>query len=81
MPVRRQLLLNTRRANQDLKYLETILKSFGIIQPPLRITYRRNKQIIFIKSSANDLIDSITNVIGKDLVSNLEWIEENCLEV
>ena len=81
MPVRRQVILNLRRANQDLKYLEALLKSFGIIQPPLRITYRRNKQIIFIKSSANSLTESITNVLGKEMISNLEWIEENCPEV
>ncbi|XP_033207867.1 mismatch repair endonuclease PMS2-like isoform X2 [Belonocnema kinseyi] len=80
MPVRRQGLLNSRRAKQDLKYLESLLKSFGIIQPPLRITYRRNNQMVFIKPSANSLMESVTNVLGKELASILEMIEETCPE-
>ncbi|XP_051169527.1 PMS1 protein homolog 1-like [Leptopilina boulardi] len=80
LPVRRQNLLNSRRANQDLKYLEVLLKSFGIIHPDLRITYRLNKQIVFIKPIANNLIESITNVLGKDVSSNLEFIEKTFSE-
>ncbi|XP_043470340.1 PMS1 protein homolog 1-like [Leptopilina heterotoma] len=74
-PVRRQTLLNSRRANQDLKYLEDLLKSFAIIHPNLRITYRLNKQIVFMKPSASNLTESIRNVLGKDVTSNLEFIE------
>lgn len=74
-PVRRQTLLNSRRANQDLKYLEDLLKSFAIIHSNLRITYRLNKRIVFIKPSANNLSESIRNVLGKDVTSNFEFIE------
>ncbi|XP_020283856.1 PMS1 protein homolog 1-like isoform X2 [Pseudomyrmex gracilis] len=75
VPVRRQMITNTRKANQVVKSLETLMQCFGICKPNVRIQYRVNSNLVFTKPSLNNIKESVTYVLGRKITSNMEWIE------
>lgn len=81
VPVRRQMITDTRKANQVVKSLETLMQCFGICKPNVRIQYRVNNNLVFIKPSLNNIKESVTYVLGRKITSNMEWIEPEDADV
>ncbi|EFN86167.1 PMS1 protein-like protein 1 [Harpegnathos saltator] len=75
LPVRRQMIINTRRANQNIKLLETLIQSFSICKPNIRIQFRIDNNVIFAKPSLNNIKEAACHVLGRKITSNMEWIE------
>ncbi|KAK2580539.1 hypothetical protein KPH14_007673 [Odynerus spinipes] len=73
-PVRRKIITNTKKANQDIKLIETLLKSFGICNPTVRIHYRVNNNIIFMKPNLGSIKEAAEYVLGKKVISNMKWL-------
>lgn len=81
IPVRRQLITNTRRANQAVKLLETLVQAFGICKPNLRIQLRVNNNVIFTKPSLNNIKEAASHIFGRKIMCHMEWVEPNNTEV
>ncbi|XP_072744873.1 PMS1 protein homolog 1 isoform X2 [Anoplolepis gracilipes] len=75
MPVRRQIITNTRKANQIIKLLETLIHCFGICKPNVRIQFRINNNLVFTKPSLNNIKEAVNHILGRKIMSNMEWIE------
>lgn len=73
MPVRRQII--TKKANQDIKNLEFLLKCYGICKFFVRISYKIDNKIIFIKPSTNSFEESIGYILGRKITCNMDWID------
>ena len=63
LPVRRNYILKGNRKNDDLKKIEHLVRSFGIVVSDLRISLYHNNKIIFIKPAAQTMIDSIRKTV------------------
>ncbi|XP_011867029.1 PREDICTED: PMS1 protein homolog 1-like isoform X2 [Vollenhovia emeryi] len=75
VPVRRQIITNTRKANQTVKLLEILMQCFGICKPNVRIQFRVNNNVMFTKPSLNNIKEAVNHVLGRKIMSNMEWIE------
>lgn len=81
IPVKRQMIINTRKVNQTIKLLEILIQSFSICKPNVRIQFRVNNNIIFTKPSLNNIRDAVTHVLSRKTTSKMEWIEPKDIEV
>ncbi|XP_011630022.1 PMS1 protein homolog 1-like isoform X1 [Pogonomyrmex barbatus] len=79
--VRRQIITNTRKANQTIKLLEALLQCFGICKPNIRIQFRVNNNVLFTKPSLNNIKEAVNHILGRKLMSNMEWIESKNAEL
>ncbi|XP_050465419.1 PMS1 protein homolog 1-like [Cataglyphis hispanica] len=75
MPVRRQIITNTKKANQVIKLLETLIHCFGICKPNIRIQFRVNNNLVFTKPSLNNIKEAANLILGRKIMSNMEWVE------
>ncbi|XP_014601748.1 PREDICTED: PMS1 protein homolog 1 isoform X1 [Polistes canadensis] len=74
LPVRRKLITDKRKANQNIKLIETMLKSFGICNFTVRISYRVNNNIIFMKPNLDNIKEAAQYVLGRRIMSKMKWI-------
>lgn len=81
MPVRRQIITNTRKANQVIKLLETLIHCFGICKPNVRIQFRVNNNLVYTKPSLNNIKEAANHTLGRKIMSNMEWVEPKDTEV
>jgi len=81
VPVRRQIITNTKKTNQTIKLLETLVQCFGICKPNVRIQFRANNNIMLTKPSLNNIKEAVNHVLGRKIMSNMEWIESKDAEV
>ncbi|XP_043593823.1 PMS1 protein homolog 1-like isoform X1 [Bombus pyrosoma] len=75
MPVRRQIITNLKKANQDIRTLESLIKSYGICKFNARINYKVNNNIIFAKPSISNLEEAVTYTLGKKITCCMNWID------
>ncbi|XP_070167283.1 PMS1 protein homolog 1 isoform X2 [Polyergus mexicanus] len=75
MPVRRQIITNTKKANQVIKLLETLIHCFGICKSHVRIQFRVNNNLVFTKPSLNNIKEAANLILGRKIMSNMEWVE------
>ncbi|XP_069111348.1 PMS1 protein homolog 1-like [Argopecten irradians] len=73
LPVRRQFYNNVKKKKEELKKVETLVMSFGLIFPKLRITLRHNKDIVWQKNPVQDLRSSVTGTLGKNVFNQMEY--------
>lgn len=81
IPVRRQIITTPKKANQDIKLLESLIKSYGICKFMVRLSYKVNSTIIFMKPSIATLEEAVTYVVGRKITSNMTWINVENTEV
>ncbi|XP_011167372.2 PMS1 protein homolog 1 [Solenopsis invicta] len=81
VPVRRQIITNTKKTNQTIKLLETLIQCFGICKPNIRIQFRVNNNVIFTKPSLNNIREAVNHVLGRKIMSNMEWVESKNAEL
>ncbi|XP_012241269.1 PMS1 protein homolog 1 isoform X1 [Bombus impatiens] len=75
MPVRRQIITNLKKATQDIRTLESLIKSYGICKFNVRINYKVNNNIIFAKPSISNLEEAVTYTLGKKITCCMNWID------
>lgn len=81
IPVRRQIITNPKTASQDVKALESLIKSYGICKYFIQISYKVDNNIIFAKPSTATLEEAVTHVLGIRLTSNMNWLDITDAEV
>ncbi|XP_065054016.1 PMS1 protein homolog 1-like [Rhopilema esculentum] len=64
LPVRRQFYSCVRKNKEELKKIEHLLISYGLIRPELRVVLKHNKSIIWQKSKHQTTKDSFISVFG-----------------
>ncbi|CAL7941657.1 unnamed protein product [Xylocopa violacea] len=74
MPVRRQIITNSKKVNQDIKILESLVKSYGMCKYSVRISYEVDKTIRFAKPGLVTFEEAVTYTIGKKITCNMSWI-------
>ncbi|XP_076647864.1 uncharacterized protein LOC143356236 [Halictus rubicundus] len=74
MPVRRQIITNPKKANQDLKILESFIKSFAMCKFLVRMSYKVNSNVVFTKPSTSTLEEAVSCVLGKKVTSRMAWV-------
>lgn len=72
LPVRRQFLTSGRRKSEEIKKVESIVKSLAIIHPRLRLTFAHNKFLIWQKNSVSNLKQSLAQAIPPTIISQLD---------
>lgn len=72
LPVRRQFYNTNKKKKDELKRIEDLLLSFGIVSPTVRISLRHNKDIIWQKNQVPDVKTAILETLGKDVSSSLQ---------
>jgi len=70
-----------RKVNQTIKLLDTLMQCFGICKPSLRIQFRVNNNVTFTKPSLNNIKEAVNHILGRRIMSNMEWIESKNTEV
>ncbi|XP_076757962.1 uncharacterized protein LOC143427592 [Xylocopa sonorina] len=74
MPVRRQIITNSRKASQDIKVLESLVKSYGMCKHSVRISYEVDRTIRFAKPASVTFEEAVTYTIGKKITCDMSWI-------
>lgn len=77
MPVRRNILNNKKRINQEIKALELLLKTYAICHPTIRFKFTVNSNIIFAKSTCKHISEALRSVLGMQLFSKLTYIKKS----
>jgi DNA mismatch repair ATPase MutL len=72
LPVRKNYLNSGRRAAEELKRADNIAKSLAVIHPGLRVTFCHNKCLLWQKAACTSLHQSLMQVLGYLISSNLE---------
>lgn len=80
IPVRRQIMNNSKRANQDVKSLETLLRSYAICHPRVRINYRVNGANIMTKPSTETMKECLAYLYGKKFISQVDFVDKSTTE-
>ncbi|XP_078046048.1 uncharacterized protein LOC144474732 isoform X2 [Augochlora pura] len=74
LPVRRQIITNPKKGNQDLKTLESFIKSYAMCKFLVRMSYKVDKNVVFTKPSTSTLEEAVSCVLGKKVTSKMAWI-------
>lgn len=81
VPVRKQIFNDSKKITQDIKQVEKIIKSFGIGQSAVRFSLKVNNKLVFVKPATKSIKDSLCQVLGAQIASNLEVLEDGTSEV
>ncbi|XP_076671310.1 uncharacterized protein LOC143370274 [Andrena cerasifolii] len=81
VPVQRQLITNQKKGHQDIKILESLIKSYGICKFSVRISYKVDSNMIFAKPGTSTVEEAVTYILGKKVRSNMTWIAVEDAEV
>ncbi|XP_046753408.1 PMS1 protein homolog 1-like isoform X2 [Diprion similis] len=81
IPVRRQIISNVKKSKQDVKLVENILKGLSMAKPIVRMTYRVNNHLVFLKPSCDNIKEALGHFLGGKVVANLEWITHEDSEI
>ncbi|XP_033342436.2 uncharacterized protein LOC117229764 [Megalopta genalis] len=74
LPVRRQIITNPRKGNQDLKILESFIKSYAMCKFMVRMSYKVDNNVVFTKPGTSSLEEAVSCVLGKKVTSKMTWI-------
>ncbi|XP_065666828.1 PMS1 protein homolog 1 isoform X3 [Hydra vulgaris] len=75
LPVRRKLYEKNRKVREEVKCIEELLISYGIVMPKLRITLKYDKNIIWRKDRAANCSLVLSALFGSNVLNNLKEIE------
>ena len=76
VPVRKQFYSNKKKSRDELKKIEDLLISYGLILPKLRLVLKHNKSVIWQKSRAVNLKESFLAVFGTHIFNQMKVIED-----
>ena len=73
LPVRKQYHSMVKKKKEDLKNVENLLVSYGVILPKVRFSLRHNKEMIWQKVAMENTAAVLQSILGKGVVSQMEW--------
>lgn len=72
LPVRKQFYSTAKKCKDELKKVQDLLMSYGILKPDLRIVFVHNKAVIWQKTRVSDHKTALMSVLGNAVMGNLE---------
>ncbi|XP_029334944.1 PMS1 protein homolog 1 isoform X3 [Mus caroli] len=80
LPVRKQFYSTAKKCKDELKNVQDLLISYGVLKPDVRITFVHNKAVIWQKSRVPDHRMALMSVLGTAVMGNMESVEQHCEE-
>lgn len=75
------MISDQKKSKQDIKYIDNLLKSFSVSNPSVRISFRVNGSLVFLKPSCVNVREALRHFLGSKVCANLEWIDYEDSEV
>jgi len=79
--VRRQYFSQSKRAKEELRQVENIVKILGVINPSVRFTLHHNKCMIWQKTSVTELRQGVVYMVGYSPARELHELKAESPEV
>lgn len=76
IPVRKQMYGSKKKQKEELKNVENVLMSFGLVFPNVRVTFRHNREMMWQKGVLPDFQSSLVLLVGRDTVRKMVHIHE-----
>ncbi|GAB1284955.1 PMS1 homolog 1, mismatch repair system component [Apodemus speciosus] len=80
LPVRKQFYSTAKKCKDELKNIQDLLISYGVMKPDIRIIFVHNKAVIWQKSRVPDHRMALMSVLGTAVMSNMDSVEQHCEE-
>lgn len=80
LPVRKQYYNTNKKKREELKRIEDLVMSYGLIQPDIRITLRHNRDLMWQKNPAQGMSAVLFAIVGGSAMSQMEYIKEDIAE-
>lgn len=65
-----------KKKKEDLKNVENLLLSYGVILPKVRFTLRHNKEMIWQKVVLENTAAVLQSILGKGVIGQMEWSQK-----
>ncbi|XP_027444543.1 PMS1 protein homolog 1 isoform X8 [Zalophus californianus] len=72
LPVRKQFYSTAKKCKDEIKKVQDLLISYGILKPDLRIVFIHNKAVIWQKTRVSDHKMALMSVLGTAVMGNME---------
>lgn len=80
LPVRKQFYSTAKKCKDELRNVQDLLISYGVLKPDLRIIFVHNKAVIWQKSRVADHRMALMSVLGTAVMSNMDPVQHHCEE-
>ncbi|XP_051046081.1 PMS1 protein homolog 1 isoform X1 [Phodopus roborovskii] len=80
LPVRKQFYSTAKKCKDELKNVQDLLISYGVLKPDIRIVFVHNKAVIWQKSRVSDHRMALMSVLGTAVMGNVESVQHHCEE-
>ncbi|XP_076788058.1 PMS1 protein homolog 1 isoform X2 [Arvicanthis niloticus] len=80
LPVRKQFYSTAKKCKDELKNVQDLLISYGVLKPDIRIIFVHNKAVIWQKSRVPDHRTALMSVLGTAVMGNMKSVEQHCEE-
>ncbi|XP_071494725.1 PMS1 protein homolog 1-like [Diadema antillarum] len=80
IPVRKQYYGSAKRRQEELRRVEDLLLTFGVVRPSVRFSLSHNKCVIWQKNKAPDLRAALLNTVGSNVMGQLQYVEKSHAE-
>ncbi|XP_072179447.1 PMS1 protein homolog 1-like [Diadema setosum] len=80
IPVRKQYYGSAKRRQEELRRVEDLLLTFGVVRPSVRFSLSHNKCVIWQKNRAPDLRAALLNTVGSNVMGQLQYVEKSHAE-
>ena len=81
MPVRKQFYSAARKQRDELKRVEELVITYGIIYPNVRFELRHNKSVIWQKGAVADYRSALLGVWGAEAMGHMVHLKRRQEEV
>ncbi|XP_023398520.1 PMS1 protein homolog 1 isoform X5 [Loxodonta africana] len=80
LPVRKQFYSTAKKCKDEIKKVQDLLISYGILKPDLRIIFIHNKAVIWQKTRVSDHKMALMSVLGTAIMGNMESFQHHSEE-
>ncbi|KAM9248607.1 PMS1 protein homolog 1 isoform 2-T2 [Dugong dugon] len=80
LPVRKQFYSTPKKCKDEIKKVQDLLISYGILKPYLRIIFIHNKAVIWQKSRVSDHKMALMSILGTAIMGNMEYFQHHSEE-
>ncbi|XP_075686039.1 PMS1 protein homolog 1 [Rhinoderma darwinii] len=78
LPVRKQYYSTAKKCKEELKKIQDLIISYGLIKPDVRIVLVHNKVIIWQKSKVSDHKMALISVLGTTVMNAMAPFQHQC---
>lgn len=65
---------SSRKVQEELKQVESVVKSLAVIKPNIRVTLSHNKCLIWQKTQCSNLSNSFAQLVGYSTSQQMEML-------